>query len=352
MARRPSLASQLKRAVGIKSRRNFSTQTKVKRALGIPSTPKSVAGWMRLGKRMTKTNATTSSSTPQGKGCGRGCGGCFAYVLLGVAALFVMAFLRLPTATTARTPRSEVISVTRAATLVTEIAMIPTSTSTLSPTVRATVRATQAAAAAASVMSTNTAIPVSAPVNTVSASNTPTSSATSTATPKRTPTQSPDTGSAEDYTATSNGNLRDCPQTTCNVIGTVAFGQRLTVIGTEEGATVKGSSTWLIVRRAGKPDAYLHISIARLGTPQPAPVVRNTVAPVAAAGANTSQPLATQQLVSTAPPAQTWNCSGNLYNCGDFSNRTQLMSYWNACPGDPSDLDGNDNDGIPCESIP
>lgn len=55
-----------------------------------------------------------------------------------------------------------------------------------------------------------------------------------------------------------------------------------------------------------------------------------------------------------APPIPTsgtvWNCSGNIYNCSDFSSCAEIMSYWNACPGDPSWLDG-DNDGIPCESL-
>ena len=55
-----------------------------------------------------------------------------------------------------------------------------------------------------------------------------------------------------------------------------------------------------------------------------------------------------------APPTPTsgtaWNCSGNVYNCSDFSSCAEVMSYWNACPGDPSRLDG-DNDGIPCESL-
>lgn len=45
-----------------------------------------------------------------------------------------------------------------------------------------------------------------------------------------------------------------------------------------------------------------------------------------------------------------WDCDGDLYNCGDFSSCEEVMSYWNACPGDPSRLDG-DKDGIPCESL-
>jgi len=50
------------------------------------------------------------------------------------------------------------------------------------------------------------------------------------------------------------------------------------------------------------------------------------------------------------PTSTTWNCTGNIYNCSDFSSCDQVMSYWNACPGDPSWLDG-DNDGMPCESL-
>jgi micrococcal nuclease len=52
----------------------------------------------------------------------------------------------------------------------------------------------------------------------------------------------------------------------------------------------------------------------------------------------------------TLPPGTGWNCSGNLYNCDDFSSCDQVMSYWHACPGDPSRLDG-DHDGRPCEAL-
>ena len=43
-----------------------------------------------------------------------------------------------------------------------------------------------------------------------------------------------------------------------------------------------------------------------------------------------------------------WSCNGNIYYCDDFANRNDLMSYWNACPGDPIHLD-HDDDMIPCE---
>jgi len=52
----------------------------------------------------------------------------------------------------------------------------------------------------------------------------------------------------------------------------------------------------------------------------------------------------------TVPPTAEWDCNGNLYNCGDFSSCEEVMSYWHACPGDPSQLD-NDHDGRPCETL-
>ena len=65
-------------------------------------------------------------------------------------------------------------------------------------------------------------------------------------------------------------------------------------------------------------------------------------------------PPATPTPIPPAPPipkpAPAWNCSGNRYNCGDFASCEEVMSYWYACPGDPSWLDG-DNDGRPCESL-
>ena len=54
---------------------------------------------------------------------------------------------------------------------------------------------------------------------------------------------------------------------------------------------------------------------------------------------------------ASAPTAATrGNCVGNIYNCRDFSSCAEVMSYWNACPGDPSRLDA-DHDGRPCESL-
>jgi len=52
----------------------------------------------------------------------------------------------------------------------------------------------------------------------------------------------------------------------------------------------------------------------------------------------------------TPTPGTKWDCSGDLYNCPDFSSCEEVMDYFRACPGDPSRLD-KDKDGVPCESL-
>lgn len=62
------------------------------------------------------------------------------------------------------------------------------------------------------------------------------------------------------------------------------------------------------------------------------------------------QGLWAQTVSPEIPSIAQWSCDGNLYNCGDFSSCESVMSYWEACPGDPSKLD-QDHDGKPCESL-
>ena len=73
-----------------------------------------------------------------------------------------------------------------------------------------------------------------------------------------------------------------------------------------------------------------------------------TYNPPTATPTSTFTPTPTRTPTPTSGPS--WNCSGDRYNCSDFSSCAQVMSYWHACPGDPSRLDG-DNDGVPCESL-
>jgi hypothetical protein len=57
-------------------------------------------------------------------------------------------------------------------------------------------------------------------------------------------------------------------------------------------------------------------------------------------------------------PVQTaqYNCSANLYNCSDFSTHAEAQTAHDFCMAqvgyDVHALDGNDNDGLACESLP
>ncbi len=82
-------------------------------------------------------------------------------------------------------------------------------------------------------------------------------------------------------------------------------------------------------------------------TPTLAPTVTPTLVP---ATATLPAPTSTPVPPPTPTAGRAWNCNGNLYNCDDFSSCAEVMSYWYACPGDPSRLDG-DHDGRPCESL-
>lgn len=39
-------------------------------------------------------------------------------------------------------------------------------------------------------------------------------------------------------------------------------------------------------------------------------------------------------------------------NCGDLSTQEEAQAIYDLDPSDPFGLDGNDRDGVPCESLP
>jgi len=87
------------------------------------------------------------------------------------------------------------------------------------------------------------------------------------------------------------------------------------------------------------------ISTGGAPPPPPAPTVTPTVP-----SEGTPIPTATLTPPSPTPPPDGIDCSVDQYNCSDFSTCAEVMAVFNACPGDPNRLDG-DNDGIPCESL-
>lgn len=83
-------------------------------------------------------------------------------------------------------------------------------------------------------------------------------------------------------------------------------------------------------------------------TPPPPPVASPVVAP----------PPPTQTSPAPVPPPASsgnYTCAYNAYNCPDFSTHAEAQAVFEACGGPASDihgLDGNDNDGLACESLP
>lgn len=58
-----------------------------------------------------------------------------------------------------------------------------------------------------------------------------------------------------------------------------------------------------------------------------------------------------------APVPTSWySCSSNVYNCSDFSTHAEAQTVYEGClmqvGYDVHDLDGNDKDGLACESLP
>jgi len=54
------------------------------------------------------------------------------------------------------------------------------------------------------------------------------------------------------------------------------------------------------------------------------------------------------------PISGEWNCSGNTYNCTDFSTHTQAQSAFESCGGVGNDIHrlDADKDGLACENLP
>lgn len=57
-----------------------------------------------------------------------------------------------------------------------------------------------------------------------------------------------------------------------------------------------------------------------------------------------------------AAPSTWYSCNADIYNCSNFSTHAEAQSVYEGCLGqvgyDVHGLDGNDNDGLACESLP
>ena len=95
-------------------------------------------------------------------------------------------------------------------------------------------------------------------------------------------------------------------------------------------------------------------SLGPLATPA-ATVVPPTSAPTVRVATLAPTPIVTAPPAATAAPPAGFDPlryigQGDRYNCGDFASQAQAQAVLRADPRDPNRLDGNDNDGLACES--
>jgi hypothetical protein len=138
------------------------------------------------------------------------------------------------------------------------------------------------------------------------------------------------------YTDIDGAYVRACTEANCEILATLPAGEEVDFIETAEGASINDSTVWYRVLLSDGREGYIHSTVVSTIRPTPAPTRRPQTNP---------QPT---QAPAVAPQTN-WNCSRNRYNCNEFAGCSEIMSYWNSCPGDPSNLDG-DSDGRPCET--
>lgn len=215
----------------------------------------------------------------------------------------------------------------------------PTFTATRTPTITYTPSITPTPTITPSPTITNTP----APTDTDSPTNTP-----------RPLSAAPPTAIPSGTTYYSEGNainVRSCPRLDCEVAAVLGFAEEIEIIDTRvDGVAVNGDTRWM-EGVINDEIVYVHSSLVSRTRPQivtAVPQSNTSTNNTSSNSGNTSSSNSSSQ--SQSQSQSQWNCSGDIYNCSSFSSCSEMRSYWNACPGDPSRLDGNDNDGRPCES--
>lgn len=147
-------------------------------------------------------------------------------------------------------------------------------------------------------------------------------------------------------TASSNANLRTGPGTDYDIAGSVRQGQQLTIEGCNQACD------WYLLESGEWIAAFLvenaPTDVPRVDAPEP----QSASEP---AESSASAPIASSSLSESTASAPACNCSGNLYNCSDFSTHADAQACFAYCQsagaGDIHRLD-SDSDGIACESLP
>ena len=158
---------------------------------------------------------------------------------------------------------------------------------------------------------------------------------TPTSTPTSTPTQTP-VPSVAPRIISQGVNLRRGPGTLYALLGYLEPGTQAEVTGYNGGwwqISFEAETYWVY----GELVSAYNIDGIPLVAAPPLP---------------TQAPIATPTV--TATPV--CDCSSDIYNCSDFATQPQAQACHDYCMslgrGDVHDLDGNDNAGLACESLP
>ncbi len=274
--------------------------------------------------------------------------------LLGVC-LFCLAPLAMVTAILGGTPESDTLS------SVPETTQEPTRAIPLSATSLATDEEVRSR-------------PVLEILEEATATSRPTEPPTSTYTPLPTTTNTPLPTLTRPPTSTpqpqieviaSSANVRQGPGANYEVVGVMVAGDTAVILAkTQDGS-------WYNVQLADGSRVWVASSVVELVNAAQANAIRVAVTipapPLAAAPTSppnpTSPPATSAATMPPAPPTQTLPapivacaCSGPDLNCKDFPNRASAQACYDHCMAtvgyDYHGLDGNDNDGLACESLP
>lgn len=150
------------------------------------------------------------------------------------------------------------------------------------------------------------------------------------------------------YTNRRGVRMRDEATTTAPVVTSLARGVAVTVIFSEDGSRVSGSTVWYYVT-AGDYEGYIHSSL--LTNVAPAAPQSSGSSGSGSSGSGGSEPIVQSTpppLVEqpVAPPPAGASCNGAT-KCTQMTSCEQARACLAAGNGR---LDG-DNDGTPCESI-
>lgn len=195
----------------------------------------------------------------------------------------------------------------------------------------------------------NTPLPMLSPTKTTTRIPTRIPTQTSTRRPTQAPTRTPVQNAAEvitiadrDYWTTNSINVRECPSTSCDTVGRVNQGTRLTVNGRAEGEAVTGSNrVWYRVQYGGGT-AYVYSGLmsnqAPSVPPTAVPQVQQSAPVQPEQPAQPVQP--TQPPPPPPPPAPAGGRPGNCATAVAMGLSAVQAAQW-------SHLD-RDKDGVAC----